>query len=94
MIWELRLESLINKKSRQLEQKIYSEEINQKVMVKGGRLKCYRNRNKKLRAKLDFPKQQNKIRSTIRRKMDEDIPATRHERGKKYLEQNMGTEKS
>ena len=44
------------------------EEINQKVLVKEGRLKRYQQRVKQYRKKQEFPKQRKKILSTIGRK--------------------------
>ena len=99
--WELRLESQQAKmlkrnmkissdeaeKERQIERKVQLEETKQKVLVKEGRLKRYRDRTKQYKQQ-DIPKQRKKILPASTRRIDEDISAT----GKNILEQNMRTE--
>ena len=70
----------------QQKRQVQLEETNQKIMVKEGRLKRYRDRTK--------PYKQNwKTLPTSRGRMGEDIPDTGCKRGQNILEQNLGTKR-
>ena len=56
--------------------------------------KTHRDKTKQFRQNKTFQNNEEKILPTNKRRMSEDMPATRCERGKMILEQNMGTERS
>ena len=74
------------KAAHQLKETIKLEEINQKKLIKEGRLKRYQDRIKQYRKKLDIPKQRMKFRPVRRRVIIEDPSTTGFKGCKTILE--------
>ena len=79
------------RKATELKQTITIVEINEKVMVKEGRLKRYRDRIKQYKKKTRHSKITKKILPPSRGRMHDDIPTTRSKGSKTILEQNIRT---
>ena len=80
------------KTSQQLRQTIQPKEINQKLQVKEGRPKRYRDRIKQYKQNKRFQNSNKKILPINRGRMHDYIPTTGYKGSKTILEQNLGTE--